>query len=137
MLKNFFKKKSKPQVIQFQENLELRLLIEIAYIDGEYSKNENNVILDKARKLVGDEEAQALITKLQHKVKVSTSLYPTINEVNKSFNRDEKLSMLEHLWELIAADSIAHVYEESLYFKIAELIKIKRSIANKIKLENS
>jgi uncharacterized tellurite resistance protein B-like protein len=31
------------------------------------------------------------------------------------------------LWELVAADSVVDPYEENLYFKIAELIKIKRS----------
>ena len=34
-------------------------------------------------------------------------------------------------------DQIIDPYEENLYFKIAELIKIKRSIANQIKQENS
>ena len=41
------------------------------------------------------------------------------------------------LWELVTADSVIDAYEENLYFKIAELIKIKRSIANQIKQENS
>ena len=35
-----------------------------------------------------------------------------------------------------AADKVIDPYEENLYFKIAELIKIKRSQANKIKQEN-
>jgi len=37
------------------------------------------------------------------------------------------------LWELVTADSVVDAYEENLYFKIAELIKIKRSTANQIK----
>ena len=39
------------------------------------------------------------------------------------------------LWKLVAADKNIDPYEENLYFKIAELIKIKRSEANKIKIE--
>ena len=41
------------------------------------------------------------------------------------------------LWELVTADSVIDPYEENLYFKIAELIKIKRSAANQIKQEIS
>jgi len=44
---------------------------------------------------------------------------------------------LSILWDLVAADSIIDPYEENLYFKIAELIKIKRSKANQIKQERS
>ena len=45
--------------------------------------------------------------------------------------------LLKILWELVTADSIIDAYEENLYFKIAELLKIKRSIANQIKQQNS
>ena len=41
--------------------------------------------------------------------------------------------VLKKLWELVTVDGIINHYEENLYFKIAELIKIKRSQANQIK----
>ena len=46
------------------------------------------------------------------------------------------IELIKELWELVSADKIIDPYEENLYFKIAELIKIKRSIANKIKQQN-
>ena len=46
---------------------------------------------------------------------------------------DEKENLLELLWEVVVADKVVSPYEEGLYFKIAELIKIKRVKANQIK----
>lgn len=139
MFKKIFKKKPVPKKIaEFEGNLEVRLLVEIAYSDGDYSDTENKIILDKVRKNVSnDDEAQALVKKIKYNTKNSTSLYPTINEINKSYDKEKKMKLLKDLWQLIAADSFVHTYEESLYFQIAELIKIKRSAANEIKVKNS
>lgn len=137
-IKSFFKRKLKTsKKIEFQENLELRLLVEIALSDGQYSDIENAMILDRAKEIVGESRAEAMVESIKHNAKISTSLHPTINEVNNSFNQDTKILLLKHLWKLIASDSVVHIYEESLYFKIAELIKVKRSAANRIKVENS
>ena len=79
---------------------------------------------------------QISIKKVIDETEVSSSLYPSVKEINKDFSIDQKKEMLQNLWELVAADSVIDPYEENLYFKIAELIKIKRSQANKIKQEN-
>ena len=65
----------------------------------------------------------------------SVSLYPTVTKINEEYSVDQKKEVLKKLWELVAADGIINHYEENLYFKIAELIKIKRSQANQIKQE--
>jgi len=136
--KIFSKKLASVESNEFEKYIELRLLIEMAYSDGSLDKAEENIIFTKAKKIIGNkEETEAIIAKLQHESKTSTSLHSIINEINNSFNRDEKLELLKNLWGLICVDSIIEKYEESLYFKIAELIKIKRPIANKIKIQNS
>jgi uncharacterized tellurite resistance protein B-like protein len=66
----------------------------------------------------------------------SVSLYPTVKKINDSYEKTEKEELLKVLWQLVTADKVIDPYEENLYFKIAELIKIKRSQANKIKQEN-
>ena len=135
MFKKIFKKNIVPEkTAEFEESLELRLLVEMAYSDGVYSDAENKIILDKTKKFVGNmDAAEALITKIKYNSQNSTSIYSTIIEINKSYKKEEKLKLLKGLWQLIAADSFVNVYEESLYFKIAELLKIKRSEANQIK----
>lgn len=139
MFKKIFKKNIVPEkTAEFEGSLELRLLVEMAYSDGVYSDAENKIILDKTKKFVGNmDAAEALITKIKYNSQNSTSIYSTIIEINKSYKKEEKLKLLKGLWQLIAADSFVNVYEESLYFKIAELLKIKRSEANQIKQNHS
>ena len=57
-------------------------------------------------------------------------------KINETHSIEEKKELLKVLWELVTADSVIDAYEENLYFKIAELIKIKRSKANQIKQQS-
>jgi uncharacterized tellurite resistance protein B-like protein len=77
------------------------------------------------------------LTLLEQISEKSSSLYPTIREVNESYNKEEKIRLLSLLMTLIVSDGQVRPEEEALFFKIAELIKIKRTLANKIRLENS
>ena len=45
----------------------------------------------------------------------------------------EKVNLMTNLWSLIVIDDIKDPYEESLYNRIGDLIKIKRSKLQKIK----
>jgi len=80
-----------------------------------------------------DEKASAIVKKIIDDTRESVSFYPSIKKINTSHSYEEKIELLKVLWELVAADSVIDAYEENLYFKIAELIKIKRSIANQIR----
>jgi uncharacterized tellurite resistance protein B-like protein len=73
------------------------------------------------------------VKKIIDETEESVSFYPLIKKINDSHSNKEKIELLKVLWELVTADSVIDAYEENLYFKIAELIKIKRSIANQIK----
>ena len=64
------------------------------------------------------------------------NIYPTVKKINDTHSMEEKIELLNVLWGLVAADQIIDAYEENLYFKIADLIKVKRSQANQIKQKN-
>jgi len=135
MFDKLFKKKEPIKNINIHQNdVALRLMFEIAISDGKLNKAELSLIKKRADKIiVGDEKASTIIKKIIDESETSVSLYPTIKKINEAFTKDEKLELLENLWELVAIDDVIDMYEESLYFKIAELIKIKRSAANQIK----
>ena len=67
----------------------------------------------------------------------SVSLYPSVKKINDTYAYEEKIELLSILWELVKADSKVDAFEENLYFKIAGLIKIKRSTANQIKQKSA
>jgi len=135
MLKNLFKKKQSLDVINTHEaDVALRLMFEIAISDGKLDSAELNLIKKRADKIASEDmAASAIVKKIIHETQESVSFYPSIKKINDSHSNEEKIELLKVLWELVTADSVVDAYEENLYFKIAELIKIKRSTANQIK----
>ena len=137
MLKNLFKKKQSLEVITTSEaDVALRLMFEIAISDGTLDKSELKLIKKRADKIATeDEKATTIVKKIIDETEESVSFYPSIKKINASYSIEEKIELLKVLWELVTADSVVDAYEENLYFKIAELIQIKRSKANQIKQE--
>ena len=135
MLKNFFIKKQSAKVINSNEaDVALRLMFEVAISDGVIDASELKLIKKRADEIATeDKKASTIVKKIIDDAENSTSFYPSIKKINKSFSNEEKIELLKILWKLVIADSAVDPYEENLYFKIAELIKIKRPIANQIK----
>ena len=138
LLKKIFLNEESLDEINIHENdVVLRLMFEIAISDGSLDKKELALIKKRASKITPEStKISSIIKKIIDESSQSTSLYPTIEKINNTYSTDDKQDLLEVLWSLVTADSIIDPYEENLYFKIAELIKIKRSIANKIKQQN-
>ena len=138
MLKNLFKKKQCLDAVNTHEaDVALRLMFEIAISDGELDSSELKLIKKRADQIATeDKKASDIVKKIIDETEESVSFYPSIRKINDSYSNEEKIELLRVLWELVTADSIIDAYEENLYFKIAELIKIKRSLANQIKQEN-
>ena len=140
MIGKFFNKKnlSTDDLKMHEVDVALRLMFEIAISDGSLDSSELEIIKKRAAKFVSKEEKiSTIIKKIIDESTESVSLYPTVKKINETHTNDEKKELLQILWELVKADSIVDAYEENLYFKIAELIHVKRSIANQIKQKNS
>ena len=140
MLKNLFKKTSTANLIDTEEEADvvLRLMFEIAISDGNLDEAELKIIKERASRVSGeDAKVSTIIKKIIDEAQESVSFYPYVKKINETHNNDEKKDLLKILWELVTADSIVDAYEENLYFKIAELLKIKRATANQIKQQSS
>ena len=138
MFNNLFSKKKSIEQISFPEaDVALRLMFEMAMIDGTLDKAELELIKRRVREIAPEDTTiSSVIKKMIDQSMESVSLYPTVKKINDSYNREEKEELLNVLWQLVAVDKVIDPYEENLYFKIAELIRIQRSQANKIKQEN-
>ena len=137
MLKNLFNKKQSLDVLNTNEaDVALRLMFEIAISDGNLDRAELKLIKKRADKFATEDlKASTIVKKIIDETEESVSFYPSIKKINDTNSLEEKVELLKVLWELVAADSVIDPYEENLYFKIAELIQIKRSKANQIKHE--
>ena len=139
MLKNLFKQKKPLEVLDIHEaDVALRLMFEIAISDGTLDSAELKLIKKRADKVATEDlKASTIVKKIIDETEESVSFYPSIKKINDSHSYEEKIELLKVLWELVTADSVVDAYEENLYFKIAELIKIKRSTANQIKQQTT
>ena len=137
MIRRLFKRRAPIEKASSERvDVVLRLMFEIAMSDGTLDKSELAILKKRAEHISAeDEKASDIIKRVVDEAAESSSLYPTVQEINKEFSFDQKAEVLKNLWELIAVDGIINHYEENLYFKIAELIKVKRSKANQIKQE--
>ena len=139
MLKNLFKRKHSLELMNTHEaDVALRLMFEIAISDGSLDKAELQLIKNRAHKIAtADTKASDIIKKIIEETEESTSFYPAVKKINDTHSHKEKIDLLKTLWNLVTADSIVDAYEENIYFKIAELLKVQRSIANKIKQQHN
>tara|TARA_B110001450_G_scaffold58571_1_gene55263 strand:- start:561 stop:983 length:423 start_codon:yes stop_codon:yes gene_type:complete len=140
VLENLFKKTfyaDDPKKV-IQEDVILRLMFELAVSDGSLDKEELVMLKERALEISKDhEKISSVIKQAISGAEKSTSLYPTVQIINVSYTEEQKKDLLGILWRLVAVDGIIDHSEERLYFKIAELIRVKRSHANQIKQENS
>jgi uncharacterized tellurite resistance protein B-like protein len=139
MIKNLFKKSiALADDEKAESDLALRLMFEIAISDGTLDSAELDIIKKRAQGSSNAElSVSSIVKKIIDETESSTSMYPTVKEINESYSKNEKLDLMMLLWELVAADNKIDPYEENLYFKIAGLIKIKRAEANQIKQQSA
>ena len=136
--KLFSKKKSIDQVSLPEADIALRLMFEMAMSDGHLDETELALITKRVKEIAPEDTAvSTIINKVMNQSMESISLYPTVEIINNTYEKEGKKQLLKVLWQLVAADKIIDPYEENLYFKIADLICVERSKANQIKQENS
>ena len=127
---NFFKKKkgTVKQETSFEIELTAAVLAyEIARSDGEISKDELSVLMEEIESIsekVGKDKFEILkIIKIYSKD--SISFHEFIEDINDSYSKEEKHSLLEFMWKIAYADGKLDVDEERLVRRVADLIRIK------------
>ena len=128
---SFFKKDKKEvdkKEAVFEEELTATVLAyEIARSDGDISDDELSVLMEEIEKIaikVGKEKSEILKI-VENYSKDSTSFFEFIEDINKNYDKDKKLSLLRFMWKTAYADGRLDVDEERLVRRVADLIKIK------------
>ena len=123
------------------------LAYEIARSDGDISESELSLLYNEIKKIsskVGKKEDK-IIEIIEEYSKSSVSFNEFINDINKDYSKEDKLSLIQFLFDVAYADKILEVNEERLIRRIADLInikdievlKIKDNSKNKINLSNN
>ena len=127
-----FFKKDKTAINEVEDSFEIELTAsvlayEIARSDGEISKSELDVLLSEIKKIASNvgKTNNEILNIIENYSRNSISFYEFIEDINKKFTKDDKLSLLRFLWDVAYADTILEVNEERLIRRIANLINIK------------
>tara|TARA_B100000965_G_scaffold243254_1_gene204138 strand:+ start:344 stop:781 length:438 start_codon:yes stop_codon:yes gene_type:complete len=128
---NFFKKQNQ-NIAENQPSFEIELTAavlayEIARADGDIDNNELSVLMEEIEKIaikVGKESFEILKI-VETYSKDSVSFYEFIEDINKNYSKEEKLSLLNFLWKTAYADGRLDVDEERIVRRVADLIMIK------------
>ena len=111
----------------------LRLLIHLALSDGEIDESEISELKKFIEQNSLSDDLASYLEREINDVEISSSFFEEISKINSSFSQSEKLNLLEKIWNLILIDGVIDPYEENLFYRIGELLKIKRSLLNKLK----
>ena len=102
------------------------LLFRALNVDGEEGENERATI----RRIIEEEfglppdEVKALMQLANDTAKTATDLYGWIRLINSEYSHDEKLYLMEKLWQVVLADGRIDSHESALMRRVAGLIYI-------------
>ena len=131
---NFLKNKDKEELNKKNINyVALELMISFALADGNISKQEESSILDYINKKITENDNKKIYSDILSASSEIISLNDQVQEINNHYNNEEKLELLKDIWLLILSDQVIDKYEENLFYRIGDLMKIKRSKLNQIK----
>ena len=127
LLKNIL---NNPNVTEDNSNKNLELLcglmIEAAYTDGQIDLIEINKIKSSLINIFDEDPALVnLVTEEAIKNKNnSKSLHYYTSFINKNYDENKKLLLIETLWEIVLSDGDIHDFESNLLRRLAGLLYI-------------
>ena len=129
---SFFKKNSQDLDQNTEASFEIELTAavlayEIARIDGNISEDELSVLMEEikiiSKKVKKDESEILQIIEIYSKD--SVSFYEFVDDINKNYSHQEKMSLLGFMWKVAYADGELDIDEERLIRRLADMINIK------------
>ncbi len=102
------------------------LMIEAANTDGEVTQDELNKISHSLINIFKEDpkSVEVSLTKAFENKDNSRSLYYYTSKLNKSFSDQNKIKLIEVLWQIIQADNEIHDFETNLIRRLAGLLYI-------------
>ena len=114
------------------------ILLELANIDGEFSDNERDHIIEvfKEKYSLPEEDVLELMEASEKELKESIDLWQFTNLINQNFSLEEKIQIMETVWKVAYADGTLDENEDYLAHKVANLLRLnhKQLIDAKLKV---
>ena len=132
-IKKFFDNHIHATVNEASESLEHRLrvatvalLLETARADFDVHDDELATVARHARNFfeLDEDETSELVTLAEQEASNATSYYEFTSLINSEFTEQDKIHIVELMWQVAYSDKVLEKYEEALVRKIAELLYV-------------
>jgi uncharacterized tellurite resistance protein B-like protein len=131
-LKNFFNKISENDTSRIettQHDIRVAacaLFVEIARIDETFTPEEMEAVLAilNDQYNLSKEHADALIAEAEKELENSVDLWQFAKLINENYSNDEKMELVEMLWQIVYVDGKMDDYEHYLMSKLKNLLRL-------------
>ena len=117
------------------------LFVEMARIDEKFTEAEMDMILSIVEERYGlsREHADALVAEADKELDESVDLWQFARLINENYSTDEKIEIIELLWQMVFVDGKMDRYEHYLMNKLKNLLRLSHDqlIAAKLKVLHS
>jgi uncharacterized tellurite resistance protein B-like protein len=114
------------------------LFLEMANIDGKFSELEKESIVESLRNnyQLSAEHASALMKAAEDELEKSIDLWQFAKLINENYSTEEKIKVIETVWQVVYTDGILDKHEDYLVHKLAKLLRLshKQLIDAKLKV---
>lgn len=114
------------------------LLVEVVLSDQRLSDAERQAVLGSVRGKfsLDPEEGRQLIELAETAAREAHDLYQFTSQINASFSPEQKVRLIEEMWQAAYADAELHKYEEHLIRRVADLLHVPHAafIAAKLRV---
>ena len=100
------------------------LLVEAAFMDGNFDDQERKSIMSLMKQYfhLNDEESLLLVSEAEQVVENAGDLYAFTRIIKDRYEHEQRIEMVEMLWEVAFADGNLDHFESNLISRIAGLI---------------
>ena len=130
MMKRFFNKPTDQEDEQnFGHDIQVAtcaLFLEMAKIDESFTQQEMETILQILRSKYGlsSEYADALIAEAKKELDASIDYWQFAKKINENYSTEEKIKIIESLWQIVFVDEKMDKYENYLMHKLSTLLRL-------------
>lgn len=102
------------------------LLVEVLRADYAVATAERRQVIESIRGTLGLDDAQCaeLLAEAEQQVDRAHDLHQFTAEINRAFDHEEKLRLVEQMWRVARADETVHKYEEHIIRRVAALLHV-------------
>ena len=132
-LRNFVRRLGEPEPARRFDADDMRLalaalLVHAMAVDAVVSETERGKLRDLLGRQLGiaGQDLEALIVEAQAADEQAVDLYGFTRIIKRQMSAEERVRVVDDLWEIAFADGSSHEFEENLIWRVAELLGVSR-----------